>query len=375
MLLIALCLPQGVFANGDMTHVFIDPNTTTVTTCGTQMVEVRVEDVTDLTGYHLEISFDPNVIEVTDVVNGGFLAPPGESALYEPTNDIDNINGLISFGLVQQGDGLGDPLPKSGEGVLLEITFHGIAPNKTSPIMIDTDNTTLVDWPDASVMDFTSANGSVSTESCPPEDIVLNGYTLPENAPAGTEIGGFLTIDPDNPNDSFVYELTSGVGDDDNDSFEIGGSSLLSKKVFNYEEKNIYRIRVRSTDWGDKMFEKTFLIVIMDVNDPPVADDQDVFIEKNPLTEVDPVDITLTGSDEDGDELSFDLLSGPAEGALSGTAPDLTYTPGEGFIGADSFTFRVFDGEAYSEPAVVSIIIDEKKATDYYFPLFMHSSQ
>jgi hypothetical protein len=309
------------------------------------------------------------------VVNGGFLAPPGESALFEPTNDIDNVNGLITFGLVQQGDGSGDPETQSGEGVLLEITFQGVVPNGTSPISVEADSSMLVKWPDVSEIDFKTSDGSVSTESCPPEDIVLNGYTLPENAPAGTEIGGFLTIDPDNPNDSFVYELTSGVGDDDNDSFEIGGSSLLSKKVFNYEEKNIYRIRVRSTDWGDKMFEKTFLIVIMDVNDPPVADDQDVFIEKNPLTEVDPVDITLTGSDEDGDELSFDLLSGPAEGALSGTAPDLTYTPGQGFIGADSFTFRVFDGEAYSEPAVVSIIIDEKKATDYYFPLFMHSSQ
>jgi hypothetical protein len=326
-----------------------------------------VEGATNLTGYHLEIGFDPSVIKVTDVVNGGFLVPPDETALYEPIT-IDNVHGLINFGLVQQGDGSGDPNPKSDEGVLLEITFQGVVPNGSSPITIDDVNSILVDWPEASAIEFDATGGYVSTVSCPPPtDIALTEYAVPENEPEGTGIGNFYTIDSDVPNDTFTYELVSGAGEDDNDSFEIVGSSLKSNEIFNYEDQWIYRIRVRSTDWGGKTVEKAFLIFVLDMNDPPIANNQSVF-----ATQETPIDITLTGSDEDGDALTYEIVSGPTDGVLSGTAPNLTYTPGDDFFGDDSFTFRVFDGEDYSEPATVTIFVDEKKGTDYYFPIFVN---
>jgi hypothetical protein len=366
VLMVTLCFPGAAFAE-DQAHVFVNPEAIIVTTCGTQTVEVRVEDVENLTGYHLEIGFDPNVIEVTNVVNGGFLAPLDEIALYEPTNDIDNDNGLITFGMVQQGDGSGDPNPKTGDGVLIEITFQALVPNETSDITIipsdeDEDHSILVNWPDAFEIPFTTADGFVSTVSC---DIALTGYDVQENEPVGTEIGSFFTIDPDLPNDYFTYTLDPGV--DNNDSFEIDGSSLRTKEVFNYEEQKIYRIRVRSTDLSGETLEKAFLIFVRDVNDPPVADDQSVF-----TTQETQINITLTGSDEDGDALTYEIVSGPTDGVLSGTAPNLTYTPGDDFFGDDSFTFRVFDGEDYSEPATVTIFVDEKKGTDYYFPIFVN---
>jgi hypothetical protein len=301
------------------------------------------------------------------VVNGGFLAPPGESALYEPTNDIDNVNGLITFGMVQQGDGLGDPDPKSGDGVLIVITFQGVVPKQTSPIEIESDSSMLVKWPDVSEIDFTTSDGSVTTESCPPTGMGIIDYWIPENELIGTEIGVFFTVDPDVPRDSLTYTLVSGDGDDDNADFEISLSRLPSKKVFNYEEKNIYHIRVRTTDWGDKWFERSFRIYISDENDPPIADDQNVF-----ATQETPIDITLTGSDEDGDALTFEIVTDPVDGALSGTAPNLTYTPGEDLFGDDSFTFRVCDGEACSDPATVSITVEESTGWDYFFPIFCH---
>ncbi len=366
---ITLFSSRTVLSQTESTFVYVDPGSSTATTCSTQMIAIQVQDVVDLTGYHLEVSFDPTVIEVTGVVNGDFLAPPGENALYEPTNEIDNVNGLIRFGMVQQGDGTGNPIPKSGDGVLIEITLHALVPNQTSPIDIDSENSSLVNWPDVQAIEFTAADGVVTTESCAPTGIALTDYHLPENEPIGTEIGTFITIDPDMPDDSFTYELVSGIGDNDNASFEIIGSSLQSKEKYNYEEKFIYYIRVRSTDLGDKTIEKTFLIFIVDANDPPVAFDQDVFTEE----EV-PVEIILTAFDEDGDDLDYEIISSPSEGLLTGSAPDLTYTPGEDFIGFDSFTFRVYDGQSYSELATVSILIDAKKGVDYYYPLFMHNN-
>src|SRR5204862_3436682 len=41
--------------------------------------------------------------------------------------------------------------------------------------------------------------------------------------------------------------------------------------------------------------------------------------------------------------LTFTVTAGPSHGALSGTAPNLTYTPTAGYFGPDSFQFKVTD--------------------------------
>ncbi|MGJ8677448.1 MAG: PKD domain-containing protein, partial [Akkermansiaceae bacterium] len=65
--------------------------------------------------------------------------------------------------------------------------------------------------------------------------------------------------------------------------------------------------------------------------------------------------VTLSGSDSDGDALTYVVSSSPTNGTLSGTAPNLTYTPNTNFDGNDSFTFLVNDGTVDSEVATVSI--------------------
>ena len=67
--------------------------------------------------------------------------------------------------------------------------------------------------------------------------------------------------------------------------------------------------------------------------------------------------ITLTGSDLEGTGLTFVVASAPAHGTLSGTAPNLVYTPASNYNGADSFTFTASDGEATSAPATISLWI------------------
>jgi len=67
--------------------------------------------------------------------------------------------------------------------------------------------------------------------------------------------------------------------------------------------------------------------------------------------------ITLTGSACDNSSFEFAVLTQPAHGVLSGTAPDLTYTPSANYNGSDSFTFKVYSGEVGSAPATVSITV------------------
>ena len=70
-----------------------------------------------------------------------------------------------------------------------------------------------------------------------------------------------------------------------------------------------------------------------------------------------PVTITLTASDLDNDPLTYSVASGPTHGSLSGSAPNLTYTPAPNYHGNDAFTFRAFDGQGYSNPATISIAV------------------
>ena len=72
-----------------------------------------------------------------------------------------------------------------------------------------------------------------------------------------------------------------------------------------------------------------------------------------------PVAVTLTGSDPDGDALSYTVVSAPAHGELSGDAPKLTYTPDENYSGKDAFTFTVSDAQATSAGATVTFTVGD----------------
>jgi hypothetical protein len=93
-------------------------------------------------------------------------------------------------------------------------------------------------------------------------------------------------------------------------------------------------------------------ITVTPVNDAPVALPQSLFTSYNA-----PLAFTLEGSDVEGSTLSFTVLTPPASGTLSGTVPDLTFTPTIGFTGAVSLTFRVNDGSLNSAPATVGITV------------------
>ncbi|MEH6455361.1 MAG: Ig-like domain-containing protein [Cocleimonas sp.] len=89
-------------------------------------------------------------------------------------------------------------------------------------------------------------------------------------------------------------------------------------------------------------------------NNRPIASTQNVSLNAGAS-----VAITLSGSDSDNDSLSYNVLASPTNGSLSGTAPNLTYTPNSGFSGQDSFTFNVSDGSTTSETALVNINVTD----------------
>src|SRR5439155_316929 len=94
-------------------------------------------------------------------------------------------------------------------------------------------------------------------------------------------------------------------------------------------------------------------VTITAVNDPPVANAQTVVTDEDTAKA-----ITLAATDVEGSSLTYAIVNGPAHGTLSGTAPNVTYTPAANYNGADSFTFKANDGSLDSAAAAVTITVN-----------------
>ena len=97
----------------------------------------------------------------------------------------------------------------------------------------------------------------------------------------------------------------------------------------------------------------TVAITVIAVNDAPVANNQ-----SRSLNEDGSRAVTLTASDVDGNPLTYTIVTLPAHGTLTGTAPSVTYVPAANYHGPDSFTFKVSDGSLNSNIATVSLTIN-----------------
>lgn len=77
-------------------------------------------------------------------------------------------------------------------------------------------------------------------------------------------------------------------------------------------------------------------------------------------------DITLSGTDPDGDDLTFALEGsngGAARGSVTISGNVATYVPTGDYVGADTFEFRSHDGAAGSAPATVTVTLTNSAPT------------
>ena len=182
--------------------------------------------------------------------------------------------------------------------------------------------------------------------------------------PTGTFIGSFGSFGTGNGQ----FRSPSSI------DFDLGGNIYVTEstnnrvQVFNKNGQFLRKFGTRG--YGNGQFDGPFGIVVTNTNNIfvsdfgnnriqvfnnqiPVADSQNVVTDEDTA-----IDILLTGSDSEGDPLTYTITSSPGNGTLSGTAPNLTYTPDSNFSGSDSFAFRVNDGTSNSAAAMVSITVN-----------------
>jgi len=133
-------------------------------------------------------------------------------------------------------------------------------------------------------------------------------------------------------------------------NFGDGNRSSAQSPSHSYAAGGTYTGRLAVTDNAGATDSTSRSVTMIAPNTPPMANDQSVVTKKNTA-----VNITLTGSDADGDTLTLVVTSGPSHGVLGGIGESQTYTPDTNYTGKDAFTFSVSDGNGGSDTATVSL--------------------
>jgi VCBS repeat-containing protein len=142
---------------------------------------------------------------------------------------------------------------------------------------------------------------------------------------------GSLTL---NPNGSFTYTPAADFNGVDSFTYKANDGRLDSNTV-------------------------TVNLTVNPVNDPPVAANDAYGLDEDTTLTVAAPGLLANDADVDGDPLTAALVSGPAHGSLTLNADgSFAYTPAANYNGSDSFTYKVNDGTADSNPATVSLTIN-----------------
>lgn len=121
---------------------------------------------------------------------------------------------------------------------------------------------------------------------------------------------------------------------------------------------------------SDGAASATGTVVITVSNVAPVAvADAYTLSQDTPTTIAAGSGVLANDIDADGDTLNADLVSGPTNGTLVLSASGrFTYTPDDGFVGADTFTYHASDGIASSPIAVVALTVTARSPAPTALP-------
>ncbi len=192
-----------------------------------------------------------------------------------------------------------------------------------------------------------------------------DAYEVDEDNPLSVAAPGVLANDTDADGDTLTAEKLS---DPTNGTliFNADGSFTYTPNA-NFFGTDTFTYR--ATDGTNASGVATVTITVNSVNDAPVANDDTLTIVQNTTR---PVNVLANDTDVDGDALSVDSVTEPANGtvAISGDRQAINYTPNPGYLGQDSFEYRVCDNGAppACDTATVTVNVIEGKV---YLPLII----
>jgi hypothetical protein len=67
------------------------------------------------------------------------------------------------------------------------------------------------------------------------------------------------------------------------------------------------------------------------------------------------LDVVANDTDSDGDSLTITEVSDPGHGTAIISGNKVIYTPDEGYVGGDSFTYTISDGQEHTDSGEVNV--------------------
>ncbi len=194
-----------------------------------------------------------------------------------------------------------------------------------------------------------------------PTNISLSNLNFAESLPAGSVVGTLGATDADGPS-PITFAFITSTNPNDNADFEIVGNQLRTRREFDYETLADQELIVRVAAFDDlNAASQTFAFTLSATNAPerPIANDLTLTTNRNTS-----IPLTLSG---DVSSPAFSITQQPTRGSLSGTAPNLTYTPNASFVGEDEFFYTISSGGLTSYEARVAISVLGVKPTVNFF--------
>ena len=365
-----LITPVGTAPNDSFDFVFDGttatdiPATVTVTNGATETIQIQVPTGAEYTlneinlpaGYAFD-SFNSNNAAITDL-GVPFTLVPGTGSV-----NIIVGNAYTAPNLPTTAD---DQSVSTPEDIALPITLTGNDPDDPITFAIDTNPTNGVLTGTAPNLTYTpneNYNGPDSFTFTVTGSTVATG-TITINV---TPVDDDTTADDQSvstPEDTALPITLTGSDVDDTVTFATGtgptngvltgtAPNLTYTPNENYNGPDSFTFTVT----GSTVATGTITINVTPVDDAPTADDQSVSTPEDTA-----LPITLTGGDIDS-PFTFSIINQPQNGVLSGTAPNLTYTPNQDYNGIDFFSYQV-SGSGLPSSATGTITINVTPVDD-----------
>ena len=358
-----------------------NPNTAPVVSNGAQTL---LEDSSvNIALVATDTDLDPLTYTITTQPSNGTLVLTGSSALYTPNS---NYFGLDSFSF-QVNDGK----VNSGIGVVsLTITSVNDAP-VSSNLTINTAENVAVTFnllasdieqtPLSYTIVSTPSNGTATlsgaTVSYSPNPGYFGADTFTYSASDGSLSSNVATVTvavsgvndaptvsninvSTNEDETKAIVLTATDIDGDvlvftvsqpsNGTVTLSGSTATYVPSPNFNGSDSFTFSANDGTVSSSV--ATVTIAVAPTNDAPIVSGS-----AQTTNEDTALDIPLTGSDVDGDLITFSVVSGPSNGTVVITGSTAKYTPVANYVGTDSFTFSASDGTAVSSEATISITV------------------
>ena len=322
--------------------------------------------------------FDDALVRITvDPINDAptALDDSGTMGAFDPplavdvlANDADLVEGepleIIS---VQSSIDLGGIQTTTDQGGLASINDNG-TPGNTTDDFVDYDPQGYSHPTIADTFTYTISDGQpINNTDTATVSIIVNDAPIAESDSAPTLEDNSVPIDVltndalSEPNGDTVELIAGSVTNPANGTVSVNdaGTPLDRSDDFidytpNLNYFGIDTFTYQITDTGLNSNVATVTVTVTAVNDLPVAADDDFRTDRNTAANF---DVLLNDTDVDLDTLSVQSATDGANGTVTNNGTDVTYDPDTNFVGGDSFTYIVSDGNGGTDSATVIVVV------------------